>query len=232
MPLTSRNIAGLICIALLFVIGVYAMLKASEVSNSAGALAQLTPLTSEPQTPQMDAVAYRDVVQTDAQPTPVVAKPLPGAIIHVDSPISPIEKAKIVSTSRPQRTPATGDGSAFLVPRKTPTPPATRGQIAERRSSGRIDSTFDGRAVAEEMLPSVKRYHLIGGSFSTAEAANDFARKMEAEGHATFILYPPAGSALQHRVSLFRGATREAVEARKQFLLKQGKKAGWIYEER
>ena len=80
-------------------------------------------------------------------------------------------------------------------------------------------------------LRTARTFHLIGGSFSTQRAAERYAQEMRAENLSPIILFPPAGSSLTYRVSLFSHTSRQQVEAFAERLKRQGKKAGWIYEE-
>lgn len=87
-------------------------------------------------------------------------------------------------------------------------------------------------ATTARLLPAVKNYHLIAGSFGTLSAAQKFVNQMKAEGADAIILFPVKGSAETYRVSIYRNSVRSKVEEYGTKQERLGLKSGWIFEER
>lgn len=172
---------------------------------------------------------------------------------QVDSPLKPVSKDQIVSTSRPQ--------DRALVSPKTETSPASR--ISTREASEQLPPAVSSSTPSEEAVadisvldtihtsagtnPSLARmasrgqsspppttearnqYHLIAGSFANYQAAQAFTAEMRQQGSEAIILPASAETHMQYRVSIFHHPSREAVASHKQMLIKAGKKAGWIF---
>ena len=105
----------------------------------------------------------------------------------------------------------------------------TRG-LGSSRGQEDIEGGLDGST--HRLGRTVSNYHLVLGSFQDLKLANLFAEQLKSEGYNPIILFPPAGSSLTHKVSIFRSVDRKDVEAYATKLKKMGKKSGWIFEER
>lgn len=82
------------------------------------------------------------------------------------------------------------------------------------------------------VLPPIRNYHLIAGSFNSRDHAQTFSEQLKEEGYDAIILFPEAGSGQPHRVSIFRDADRNRVASYAERLKELGRKSGWIYAER
>ncbi|MEZ4775572.1 MAG: SPOR domain-containing protein [Bacteroidia bacterium] len=85
---------------------------------------------------------------------------------------------------------------------------------------------------AARLLPEVKNYHLIAGSFGTLSAAQKFVNQMKGEGADAIILFPVKGTTQTYRVSIYRNSIRAKVEEYGAKQERLGLKSGWIFEER
>lgn len=81
-------------------------------------------------------------------------------------------------------------------------------------------------------LPPIKNYHLVTGSFTSLKSANRYVAQLKKQGQSSIIILPSSGSSQTYRVSVFRSSKRNEVVAFSNKWKKQGKEAGWIYEER
>ena len=90
----------------------------------------------------------------------------------------------------------------------------------------------DGGANNYRLERTISNYHLVLGSFQDPKLAKQFAEQLKSEGYNPVILFPPSGSSLTHKVSIFRSTERKDVETYAAKLKKMGKKSGWIFEER
>lgn len=173
---------------------------------------------------------------------------------QVDSPLKPLDKSQIVSTSRPQdggitssnpasspasiisaREASTETGSTLRTDEQEDkaivdigvldTLNGTSGNLANARIASRGSSGSNPAPTTEAR----NQFHLIAGSFANYEAAQTFADEMRAQGSEPVILPANAQSHMQYRVSIFHHPTREEVVKQKQILMQAGKKAGWIY---
>lgn len=176
---------------------------------------------------------------------------------RVDSPLKPVNKGQIVSTSRPQ------DGSATSTqPGTTPTSrisvrevgsqtvPNTPNQpqgnadkdvvdigvldtLRNGMSNGQNNTRIASRSqTINKPAPTTEarnQYHLIAGSFANYQAAQAFVTEMRQQGSQPIVLPANEQSHMQYRVSIFHHITREEVAKHKQALIQTGKKAGWIY---
>jgi len=75
-------------------------------------------------------------------------------------------------------------------------------------------------------------YHLIVGSFKSLSIANKAVSKWKTQGYDAIVLFPPAGSSLTHRVSVYKSISRTSVEGFATRLKDKGNKSTWIYEEK
>lgn len=82
------------------------------------------------------------------------------------------------------------------------------------------------------MLPPIRYFHLISGSFNNAGRAQEFVNQMKQEGYDAFILFPEEGSGEPHRVSIYRNDDRQKVAAYAEKLKEMGRQAGWVFAER
>lgn len=85
---------------------------------------------------------------------------------------------------------------------------------------------------AARMLPPIRYFHLIAGSFNNAGRAQEFVNQMKQEGYDAFILFPEEGSGEPHRVSIYRNDDRQKVAAYAEKLKEMGRQAGWVFAER
>lgn len=85
---------------------------------------------------------------------------------------------------------------------------------------------------AARMLPPIRYFHLIAGSFNNAGRAQEFVNQMKQEGYDAFILFPEEGSGEPHRVSIYRNDDRQKVSAYAEKLKEMGRQAGWVFAER
>jgi cell division septation protein DedD len=75
-------------------------------------------------------------------------------------------------------------------------------------------------------------YHLIGGSFKRFEQASTFADEAKAMGYDPLIMFPDEGNSGSFRVSIYRSTNRTDVVTYNNSIKNQGKKGGWIYEQK
>lgn len=175
-----------------------------------------------------------------------------GLQVRFDPPASAETLADADSLSGP----VLSDGRAPAAPREETLPAAPlpqRGDPTARLGAPRGEEAFDAFAesvdisvldtarsprpapATRDVRPPAPRntptYHLIGGSFSTQQAAERYVARARQEGNNPIILFPPQGSSLTYRVSLFSHPSRQEVEAYSERLKRQGKKEGWIFEE-
>jgi cell division septation protein DedD len=61
--------------------------------------------------------------------------------------------------------------------------------------------------------PSIARWHLIYGSYSTRDAANVAEKQLKDQGYTTTLLQPPSGKDGPYRISIFNNTERGKVEA-------------------
>ncbi|MEM6265070.1 MAG: SPOR domain-containing protein [Bacteroidota bacterium] len=92
--------------------------------------------------------------------------------------------------------------------------------------------TISANANVSRMIAPVKAYHLIVGSFATLPLAREKVSELALKGHSPIILYPPVGSQLQYRVSIYHSPDRALVDTYKKYLKRQGMDGGWVFEER
>lgn len=85
---------------------------------------------------------------------------------------------------------------------------------------------------AARMLPPIRYFHLIAGSFNNAGRAQEFVNQMKQEGYDAFILFPEEGSGEPHRVSIYRNDDRQKVASYAEKLKEMGRQAGWVFAER
>ncbi len=90
----------------------------------------------------------------------------------------------------------------------------------------------DASAPSARMLPPIRYFHLIAGSFNNAGRAQEFVNQMKQEGFDAFILFPEEGSGEPHRVSIYRNDDRQKVAAYADKLKEMGRQAGWVFAER
>lgn len=117
--------------------------------------------------------------------------------------------------------------------------PITRG-IDESTNGKTSDSPVGDMGVfrgndsesAARMLPPIRYFHLIAGSFNNAGRAQEFVNQMKQEGYDAFILFPEEGSGEPHRVSIYRNDDRQKVAAYAEKLKEMGRQAGWVFAER
>lgn len=117
--------------------------------------------------------------------------------------------------------------------------PATRG-VENSTNSKTIESPVADMGVfrgedsepASRMLPPIRYFHLIAGSFNNAGRAQEFVNQMKQEGYDAFILFPEEGSGEPHRVSIYRNDDRQKVAAYAEKLKEKGRQAGWVFAER
>ncbi|WNJ18061.1 SPOR domain-containing protein [Pontibacter sp. G13] len=76
-----------------------------------------------------------------------------------------------------------------------------------------------------------RQYHLIVGSFKNQALARELIRELKKDGYDPIILYPPKGSGLMYRVSIYRNASKPNVEQYAERQKSMGKQTGWIFEE-
>lgn len=90
----------------------------------------------------------------------------------------------------------------------------------------------DDSESAARMLPPIRYFHLIAGSFNNAGRAQEFVNQMKQEGYDAFILFPEEGSGEPHRVSIYRNDDRQKVASYAEKLKEMGRQAGWVFAER
>lgn len=117
--------------------------------------------------------------------------------------------------------------------------PATRGIDSSTGSEtpespvGDMGVFRDGSSEpAARMLPPIRYFHLIAGSFNNAGRAQEFVNQMKQEGYDAFILFPEEGSGEPHRVSIYRNDDRQKVASYAEKLKEMGRQAGWVFAER
>ena len=75
-------------------------------------------------------------------------------------------------------------------------------------------------------------YHLIGGSFKRFEQASAYADAAKADGYDPLIMFPEEGKFNSFRVSIYRSTNKTEVASYNNSVKNQGKKGGWIYEQK
>ncbi|MEO0896922.1 MAG: SPOR domain-containing protein [Bacteroidota bacterium] len=74
-------------------------------------------------------------------------------------------------------------------------------------------------------------FHLVAGSFTKSSRANTFKKELVQEGFQNIqIIHSPEVNA--YRVSIFQSDNAELVQQYKQVLEEDGRKSGWIFEEK
>lgn len=76
--------------------------------------------------------------------------------------------------------------------------------------------------------PQKGTFHIVGGSFSTLDKANEYVAEAQAEGLSPVILFPATGSSASYRVSIFSSNERAIATAFAARQKAQGKKTGWL----
>lgn len=71
-------------------------------------------------------------------------------------------------------------------------------------------------------------FHIVGGSFSTLDKANEYVAEAQAEGLSPVILFPATGSSASYRVSIFSSRDRVSAAGFAARQKAQGKKSGWL----
>ncbi len=101
-----------------------------------------------------------------------------------------------------------------------------RQQEEARREQARADSLMKVREAEEELMKAAGRYHLIVGAFKTPAYAEDFHKKMLAQGHDSRIIMSANNFHLVTIKSLdnYRTAVREWRDIRG-----QGEHLVWLY---
>jgi len=101
------------------------------------------------------------------------------------------------------------------------------------------DDDIDGSATARLRGSQTRssetndlEFHLIVGSFKSLNSANEAVSKWKTQGYSAIVLFPPAGSSLTHRVSVYKSIDRSEVERFANRLKNKGNKSTWIYEDK
>jgi hypothetical protein len=208
-------------------------------------------------TPKQQAALLEASAEETAPQLAKTTNYVPETSAKVDSPLKPVSKEQIVSTSRPQdKSNSSNANEASPAARITPrnaTTASTSVPAATTRSNEdpnvvdiAVLDTFQNASnsatanarmasrgeVTSSSVPTTEarnQFHLIAGSFANYKAAQEFASEMREQGSQPIILPANEQSHMQYRVSIFHHADREQVSAHKQGLIRAGKKAGWIF---
>lgn len=95
-----------------------------------------------------------------------------------------------------------------------------------------LDTTQSSVADQIARKSRTRHFHLVTGSFESLKSANLYASQLRKRGQSSIILMPAEGSSQPYRVSVFRNASRNQVQAFANKWKSQGNEVGWIYEEK
>lgn len=236
--LSTIGLKSSIIVALLFALG-FILLNQSPLIIHRSSLTQGLKVRFNAPASIEDRLAARKPIESKNEGEEIVVESL-------EEEAAPKELKETLKKGTKTNTTSRGLNKEDSTPREEELVPAIEELLAD---GGPLDKSADqqlGSSRGQDSNPTARlkqseeisssgsdiEYHLIVGSFKSLNTANKAVSKWKNQGYDAIVLFPPAGSSLTHRVSVYKNVNRTSVEGFANRLKDKGNKSTWIYEDK